>query len=63
MAAEQRGVEKARALLYAENFKKGFEEGVQQVKLQVARELKLKGMNTDFIHDITKLPVEIIEAL
>lgn len=42
---------------------KGVERGIEKEKLQTARELKLKGMNADFIHDITKLPIETIEAL
>lgn len=49
--AEERGIEKGR------------EEGVQEGILKTARALKLKGVNPQFIAEVTNLPLEEIEKL
>ncbi len=55
----ERGIEKG----IEQGIEKGIEKGIEQGKMEDARKMLLKGMDVNFIRDITELPLEKIEEL
>jgi hypothetical protein len=51
------------AVRYEEGLEDGFEKGIAEGKLEIARNLLAKGMTPEFVHDITGLDLETIAAL
>ena len=54
-AAEQKGIEIGE--------KRGLKEGKERTQLEIAKNLKAKGMDNNSIAECTELPIETIESL
>ena len=54
-AAEQKGMK--------EGMEKGIKEGAQKAQLQIARNMKAKGIDNQSIAECTDLPLSMIEEL
>ena len=58
-AAERKGIEKGKK----EGRKEGIEEGRKEEKIKIARNMKLSGLDTDTIANITNLSPDEIDKL
>jgi len=63
----EEGYKKGYDIGYKIGFKKAFEgdfgEGVEDIKIAIAKEMKLSGFNTEIISTITELSIETVETL
>lgn len=58
-AAEQKGMKEG----IKEGMEKGMKEGAQKAQLQIARNMKAKGIDNQSIAECTDLPLSMIEEL
>ena len=62
-AAERKGIEKGREEGREEGRKEGIEEGRKEEKIEIARNMKLSGLDTNTIAKITNLSEDEIDKL
>lgn len=60
---EKQGRAKGRAEGLAEGMEKGIEKGIEKNSIDIAKKMKLKGMSSDLIAEMTGLTINDIESL
>ena len=61
--ALEKGIEQGRKKGLEQGIEQGLERGIQQQKVETARNLILKGMDNDFVREVTQLTPETIEQI